>query len=224
MNESFIKMLSQASVFSSLIPVLVGMLFYVFLYDREEKVMLFFLVSVGAIVEFFSIFILFMEVYNSNLALLHGYTILEFYLLVSLFSCKTIAIISKKWRNLLTGGFVLCALGNIYINGINQFNTDIRAIESIVLIALSLLFFYNVLKNLKVESLEREPMFWISAAILIYFSGNLITFILSNYALSSTDMSYTLWAIHAFLNILKNLLFAVALWVKPIKQENFLSF
>jgi hypothetical protein len=86
------------------------------------------------------------------------------------------------------------------------------AITSLVIITLSIIFFYKLLNELKVVNIHRLPILWISFAALFYYSGNLFIFLSRTYLESVPDSYKVIWTAHNILNITKNILFAIALW------------
>ena len=59
-------------------------------------------------------------------------------------------------------------------------------------------------------------MFWVSAGLLLYFSGSMLIFMSSNVILHlSVEMSRRLWAIHALLYTFLNAFYVVALSIAP---------
>jgi hypothetical protein len=93
-----------------------------------------------------------------------------------------------------------------------------RFIESVVVLFLVLSFFYSTLKNLTTTHLERQPMFWLSTGLFIYFSGDIIIFIFSNYMLSYSEQFNTeVWFIHSILNIILYIFYTLAICTTPKK-------
>ena len=102
-----------------------------------------------------------------------------------------------------------------------QFSPVQHFLESVLVLGFVLLFFYREI-NRKVIAvrLEREPMFWISTGLLLYFSGNALIFLSSNYVLNhSRATSMSVWAIHAVLYMLLNVFYALALCLRPPRPE-----
>lgn len=85
-----------------------------------------------------------------------------------------------------------------------------NAIDGLVLISISLIFFYKLLSELKVMGIHRLPVLWIAFATLVYYSGNLFVFLAMHYV--QTDDFLLTWKLHNILNVVKNILFAIALW------------
>jgi hypothetical protein len=64
--------------------------------------------------------------------------------------------------------------------------------------------------------LEQEPMFWVSAGVVLYFTGNSLIFLTSNLTLFySRELSLTVWTVHALLYSFLHGFYIVALCVTP---------
>jgi len=56
-------------------------------------------------------------------------------------------------------------------------------------------------------------MFWVTFAVLCYYGGTLVLFLMNNLMLGKYLASHRmLWILHNICNILKNILLAIALW------------
>jgi hypothetical protein len=79
---------------------------------------------------------------------------------------------------------------------------------------LTFVFYYfrrEITRTTVTRRLERDPMFWVSAGLLLYFSGNLLIFLTSNLVLKySTAVSRHVWAIHALLYTFLNVFYGIA--------------
>ena len=101
-----------------------------------------------------------------------------------------------------------------------HFNTVQRFAESLLVLGLVLLYFYKVIRELAIKHLEREPLFWVSVGLLLYFSGNIFIFVSSNYVIQhSKALSLRMWDVHAMLYMALNSLYAVALWISPSTRK-----
>lgn len=98
-----------------------------------------------------------------------------------------------------------------------QFNPVQRVVESVLALGFVALFFRReIARRVVTARLEYEPMLWVSTGLLLYFSGNILIFLSSNYVLNhSRAMSLTVWSIHAMLYIFLNILYTVALCSTP---------
>ncbi|MFI5203524.1 MAG: hypothetical protein ACHQF2_03420 [Flavobacteriales bacterium] len=154
------------------------------------------------------------ELSINNLVLIHIFTIIEFasltYLYFFLFTNRYIQI----GIPVLSVAFALFAICYLVIyEAAYEMNPIPRSIEAIVLIVFSIGFFVKLLRDLQVDNLLRNTVFWINTGILIYFAGNFFLFIFSNYVLSQPmEHFYEFWAMHSCLNIIFNGFLAYGLW------------
>jgi hypothetical protein len=87
------------------------------------------------------------------------------------------------------------------------------AIASFILILFSFQYLYKLLSELPTLHIQRLPMLWVTFSILLYSGGTLFIFLANNYLLTThTDWQHGMWVLHNIFNILKNILFAIALW------------
>ncbi len=187
--------------------------------DREQK-LLGILVGIAVAIEVLALIIGAGVFHLNNLFLLHIFTVLELGLLALMFGPAIGSLLPAPQLRLLILGFVVFAIFNsIYIDGITRFNAFAKAIEALMVIGFVLLYFYHILRTLEIKHLDRAPLFWVAAGSLIYFSGSLFVFIYSNKIVSSVSSSFTIWGIHAFLYILKNIFYSIALWTKSNKLD-----
>ena len=98
-----------------------------------------------------------------------------------------------------------------------EFSPVQHFIESVLVLALVLLYFRRKLRPpMSRAPLEYEPMFWVSAGLLLYFSGSILIFLSSNAVLRlSEEMSRNAWTIHALLYSFLNSFYVIALCVDP---------
>jgi hypothetical protein len=91
-------------------------------------------------------------------------------------------------------------------------------VGSIILMSLSLYYLYTLLVQLPAIYIHRLPFMWISFAVLAYYAGNLFLFLLSNYL--GSDSVRMIWMLHNFLNVSKNILFAIAIWQASLNTKS----
>lgn len=154
----------------------------------------------------------------SNLPGIHFFTLLQFILLVMIFEKGVFPLLSKRITRGVLFVFLVFAIFDAFLwNGLDNFNSFSRPLASFLLLFFALTFLYKTLQELKIKYLEREPLFWISIGVLIYCSGSLFIFLFTNYVKTSNESLLTIWGIHAIFNIILNLTYVVALWIKPVK-------
>ena len=98
-----------------------------------------------------------------------------------------------------------------------EFSPVQHFIESVAMLALAALYLWRLLQPpVVLAPLEQEPMFWVSAGVVLYFAGNSLIFLTSNLTLFySRELSLTVWAVHALLYSFLNGFYIVALAISP---------
>ncbi len=180
----------------SLIPVITGILSYKLL-TRELKILMGFLI-ISFSVAMVSTHIAFTG--KSNMMVFHIYTLVEYTFLIIIFSywqkikaVKTGLLISIPLFTLIW------IIVKLFLEDPLRFDNFTSSLECAVLVSVSAYTLFSMVgENLK--SLYREPRLWVSTAVLIYFSGNLITFALSSIIV--------IWTIHNVLHIIADLCYA----------------
>lgn len=151
----------------------------------------------------------------NNLFLLHIYTIEECGLILWFYSYLLGDAISRKWFLYVFLGFLLLSVANsIFLQPLSRNNTYARSIEAVIIIACAVLYFYKMLSEAKLKAPARSPYFWINTGFLIYFSGSLVLFTLSNYIRGPQyrQLRLDIWTMHAFFAILLYVLIGIGLW------------
>ena len=105
---------------------------------------------------------------------------------------------------------------DIFLGTFRTNNSNIKIVESGLLITFALLFLLRLAREMQVKRLERHAMFWVNCAVLIYFSSTLFIFTYSNYLLLySKELGIRIWFIHAIFFILFHLTLSISLWIAP---------
>ncbi len=154
----------------------------------------------------------------TNLPLLHVYVIVQFGLLSLVYYLYFDKKILKQIISILIVVFTIFSICNsLFIQNILKFNTNARALESVFLIFYVLAYFNLIMQEMKIKFIEKEPLFWVSTGILLYYAGNLFLFIFSNYILPAEQITINMWIFHAVINLTLNSFFSIALWIYPKK-------
>lgn len=142
------------------------------------------------------------------------YTVTEFVLLV--FFYRT--FFKPKFRNT---NLILLTVPMFLIVGAYFFTTEDRntfldrtvSVESLFISLFALTAFILILKKSLVKNILAEPFFYVNAAALFYFLGNLAFFALAGKMKAMEPSTYTsLWIIHSLLNITFNLFISIGFW------------
>lgn len=208
--EKYYNWLSYAAALSVLLPLLYGLLFLK--RDNRLYVTLFLYVLTIALTELSGYLTVYLGTTN-NLWLSHLYTPVEYILLTYAY------YISLKYRNIRMAIiwsvvlFLIFGIMNAFFGeGISQMNSYAKVLESGLLIALALVYFYVTFQNLNKLYLDQDPMFVLSCGILIYFAGTTMAYLLFNRALAISDnMARICLSITYVLNIFFNVVLAVVL-------------
>lgn len=100
-----------------------------------------------------------------------------------------------------------------------RFRPDLQVTEDFLLLVLVGLYFRKLLSELRVQRLERDAIFCVSAGLFLYCLGNLQIALFSNYLLQrySQQFNVNVWSIHALLILILYSCYALALWMRPQK-------
>jgi hypothetical protein len=130
----------------------------------------------------------------------------------------------RRLVNIVLLGFLIFFSVNIsFFQGPLVFNSVSNVVAGLVLIAFCLFYFYRLLNDLPIVHIQQLPMLWISFAVLTYYGGNFFLFLVKNYLTYGDAGSHkVMWILHNLLNIVKNVLFAVALWQSYRKVRSFI--
>lgn len=146
---------------------------------------------------------------RNNLPMLHLYTVLEYISITAFFYHATD---NKKERQVLLAGWIaipLLAIANIlYLDSVYRYNQIPRSIAAIIILILCIRF---MMKNL---SFSATPASFFSfstvVALLLYFSGSLTLFAVSDYILANRAVNMLIWNTHATFVLIMYLIISVA--------------
>jgi hypothetical protein len=143
-----------------------------------------------------------------------GYRLAEFILLIGIYYRAFNNPKTARPFLILTALFILFFIFNMIFFQREKINSYTNIFATLVFIVLAVGFFYKLMKDLPALQVYLLPMFWVNVAVLVYFAGNLFVFTLSHYLVTVlNDNLMVYWGFHNFLNILKNVLFAVGFYV-----------
>lgn len=212
MEERLAVLITDMSMYSLALPILVGSLRYFRLLTRQKAIL--YLVLLSFFTEIVAEWVLYNDG-NQNLVYFI-FTLTEFLLLTYVFAWGIFPFLSLHFFKRISLFFFLYVIVDmIWISGLQQFNNYSTAVESLIVIFYALTFFYKTLQELKIRYLEREPLFWISTGVLLYFSSSLFIFLFTNYVNSSERALFIIWGIHGIFSLGLNLFYSIALWVTP---------
>jgi len=197
---SFLSIVSGLSV---LIPLAAG-LYLMRKTDRALQTLTGYL-AVVLLVELFTFVLIFQG--RERSWIIHFYTLFEYSAFALILSLWEEDRLRTYLRWSILGFAVIWIIAKIFIENFNEWDNYTSSLESILLIAIST---YLLVRLSREEgfSFYKNPQFWVSCGILIYFAGNFMTFAFSNVIMNWYQEQQITWLpINSLLNILKNLCF-----------------
>lgn len=155
--------------------------------------------------------------HHSNLEGYHVYIIFELAIVLYIFQDLLDKLAGKYLMFIILAAFILLEIvQNIFISSFHTFPAVTRTVESILVIALGLSYFFDTMRRTEAMNLLSEPLFWVASAYTIYFACNLLLFAFGAFIQSqSNEVFAAVWDIHAVLNILLYSILLIALLCKP---------
>ncbi len=161
---------------------------------------------------------------QSNMPLYHAYIALEGPGLLLLYRYRLGNTPAGRFVPWVAGSYVVVVMVNVWWQqGVQELPSLPRSLEALLLCGLALYYMRFVFLERKVMYLAQSFWFWLSAALLLYFSANLMLFLFTNtIPEAETDLFTGIWAIHAVLNFILYLIYSVALLCRD--RESYSSF
>ncbi len=156
-----------------------------------------------------------------NVPLMHVYVPIKFLFYSMAYKHFLAGFIPVKVIYGIAASFVsFSVINTLFIQSVTQYNSYVRAVGGIIIIAYAILYFMKALRELNIPKLRKEPLIWFNAGALVNFSGNFFVFILSNLLLNhSTQLSLISWRVNSVIGSLFYIVIAIAFWKTKIKPE-----
>jgi hypothetical protein len=103
----------------------------------------------------------------------------------------------------------------IFIENIWTYPSISNTVVCLLLVILSLTYFYQLLTRQEFLHIDKQGLFWINSGVLFYYSINIFLFMLYNKMSISVRNDY--YVIQYGTSIIANLLYSVGLLCKPQK-------
>lgn len=209
---AFYKVLIYASIFSALIPFFSGIIKFKTL-SFELKV-LFCYILICVLTEMLS-FITSQSDVKIFHAIQNTFTLIECQLLLFV---MFVGINSKFVRTFVIFASILFLLTNaivyFFISNILTTSNITTTIESCLMISVSFLFFYNATSETSELRLRESSFFWISTAVLLYFTTAFSIFLYSKQLANKDSPGGFVFflSLQRIINIAYNTMLAIALW------------
>jgi hypothetical protein len=110
---------------------------------------------------------------------------------------------------------VLFWIISTFFTPVNTFNSALNGFESLLVIMLSLLFFYEEIKKPQTLFIYSLPQFWGIIGLFLFFSGSFFVFLYKETHRFQEQFKDQYLFIHSGFFILRSVLFSIAMFVKP---------
>lgn len=128
-----------------------------------------------------------------------------------------------KMRRMITslGGFTLVFMlyNLLFFQGLGYRNSYSWAVAALILLFFSLLTLRSLGQDPTLDSMQRNPVFWVSTGVLIYFSGNFFLFLFDHMADATVKMQFPFYTLHHPLRIILNSLYFLAILCLPTRSS-----
>lgn len=205
---------ASVSLASDALPVLVGL----YCYRRLEPVMK--LVAcflfVSAFTDWLCATLLNLKLLHNNNFITHLYIVISLVILGQVYyKAFFIPLIKKVILILSVIGLLIMVYNIIFIEGIMVYPSISNTVLSVLMILFSLLYFYQLLNRQEFIHIENQPLFWVNASVLFYYSLTVFLFML--YRKLTMQELGVYYMINSYTNVIANVLFTIGLLCKPQK-------
>jgi hypothetical protein len=206
--------LNFLSVYSSLLPLLLGMILIKHL-DISSKLLLL-LLSFANVAQFASLLPEISRVY----IFYNVYTIIDLVLWALIFAYN---ITNTRHRKIILSIAGSLAVLYVAVNIRNGFGTrffnEFVCINSVLQLLWVLTYFYEQYKGEELRSLGRQPIFWLCLGLLVYAPCTYFVFAFYNVIMDESSYSH-LAMIHSILNVIMYLIFSIGMYMNVKRPLN----
>ncbi len=111
---------------------------------------------------------------------------------------------------------------SIFFNNTSDYNKIPSSVQGIILLILSITFFYEKMKAPDTLFIYSLPEFWYVVAIFIYSSGTFFIYVFAEFWLENKSNIDDYTVIHSFISILTNIIIGYSMW-KQSKEKQLTS-
>lgn len=193
-----------------LIPVIFYLFFRKRLSDKGLRVIILLLI-IGFFADIYSVYLA--NHRSPNFKIFNWFILVETLLLLHYF--YKILPLKSHFKLFLSTAIIYTLLflkDYYFINGNRNYLDNIAAIENVIVIILSIVYFFKQISNPNNLDFQKYPQFWVVCAYLIYFSGTLFLFLYIN-TLPKAEQQNDYVLNYIFL-IPKSLLLSIAMCMK----------
>ena len=208
--------LRDISAISGIFPVIAALYNYRQLDSVLKLMALFCLLSI--IPDFVGLITTSLNIVFNDLFLIHLFDMMAVIFFTLIYQRAFYKPVFKK-MTLIFGTTSLAAMvfNVIFIESIQSYPSVSNTILSVLLIILSLVYFYEMLSRQEFTYIEKQGMFWINSGVLFYYAITIFLFMLYKKMSDADKPNY--YMMQSVMNIIANLIFSVGLLCKPQNQK-----
>ncbi len=158
--------------------------------------------------------------YDDYYLVIHTFLPLHFMLNCAIYLKLIRSIITKKAIFFVGILFtIFCIINPIYIQKTNQFPKNALLIECFLLTAMSCIYFYQMLDEIKREKIIHQSTFWFNSAMMQFYSAGFIVYSLHSYLeRTNKTLLINLYSFIWFTDVIMHLLFVIAISIDRKKE------
>jgi len=225
-HPDWIGRIAFISTFTCIIPLVIGALRYRYL-DRGSRLLTLYLL-IALCTEILG-YVLALTMKMNTQIIYNIYTPIEFALFIFMFRFwhdgktvrKLLTMSIPAFLLLWAGGQMLLAYKGISMKAQVDFADVLLPVESLILIVVAIITLVEFIRD-ETTPVISSGAFWITAAVLFYFTGNLFVFTFQSIILEDSFMKQA-WYLHSTMNFVKYGLFTVGLYFASKNMKRDLS-
>ncbi|MEL6534310.1 MAG: hypothetical protein AAFQ98_02800 [Bacteroidota bacterium] len=153
---------------------------------------------------------------QNNLFLGHFYTPIQYFLILAVYRLQMRDYVPRRFFQVLLWGFLVFTLVNsLWIQPLASHNSNARALSAVVLVFLSLGYFFRLVYRPHMFQITRIPMFWFNSGVFLYFFTTLFIFVVSNFIQPDHNITLPAWTLHNVFMWLFFVLSSIAVGISP---------
>lgn len=218
-SQTILTVLQYTASFSSILPLILFLLFQRNNKNKELRV-IFFYFTYCVLNELFAyLFFVVLRIEASYLYYL--FSIVEFSFFSYYFSLIIHNSTLKKLLLPITILFIIFVfIDYLLLRNKTSFNSISSGIETVLIISMCIYYFFDQLKQPNTFLIYSSINFWIIIGFLIYLAGTFFLYIYADKMLADKAFRRIYLIINSSAYILKNVLFSVAMLMKPDKNTH----
>ncbi|MET3501737.1 magnesium-transporting ATPase (P-type) [Mucilaginibacter rubeus] len=150
---------------------------------------------------------------KNNMPVIHVNVVVTLFFFTIIYCRLFLTLILKRITIIFS--IITFTIMMVYDRNFYEYPSESNTALSILLIILSLIYFYQLLNPLTFINIEKQSLFWINAGVLFYSAVNIFLFMIFTQIPPEDQHNY--YIINSISNIIANVLYSIGLLCKPQK-------